>query len=468
MLRRLLLILLSSAILSPAFAIPPPENTPTIFVRGFDSSGATHTGVFGVDTYDATIANLIGTLGLPLSTTAPLALNQVAYADYYGDTPPPYYTSADVAQLNTITAQYGGGIPRYAFIIAKFAREVMRRTGTNKVNIFAVSMGGLVSRWMIEKDVDGIASSGKIARWIVVEGVVCGNWACSQAGGTIRDWIQSNYDLNSIDLTHMRYDWIDANLHNPHDTTACTFFSQFETHFWLPSSDALNSQALTYASLEPNDGVQLLRDTFFHNLTSPVMYLGRWPTRSAVHATHESSKQNLGIRAGIAANLTGRRRVTITLDQVYVINDHESSWLGDGEFVFGVKVTSPRALQQMGVSDPIQDLRSEDHNVDYVRIPEKTSTTLGLIWFDDLILPGETSLHLQSNVDQMNYDLVYGLTELASNSSEHLSDAVLDVSTLTSGTYPIATADWRGMVTVSILDYPAFETPSGVGNWEMY
>jgi hypothetical protein len=458
------------ALLAPvAFATAPPSHTATIVVRGFDSQGASRTGPFGVDLPDSTIAALAATVGLPTGDVAPAAPNQVAYTDYYGTAPPSYYTAQDNAELDAVTTQYGGGVPRYALIIAKFAKEVMRRSGAQQVNILGVSFGGLVSRWVIEHDVEGLASGGKIARWIVIEGVVAGNWAATNGGQALLDYLGNNFDLATIDLQHMNYAWVDANIHDPGSAVDNPLLGAIPVHFWIPSDDDYNSKALTAASLKPNDGVVLLRDGFFQSVTPQSRYQGLFPTLSAVHATHDSSRQNLGLRAGVAADLFGRRRVTITLTQAYLINDEESSGQEPAEVVFGVKVRSPRALADHGVADPVHELRHDDNNVPAIQLSQGTTSTINLAWFDDLILPGETQLRLDTNVDEIDFDPLYGITENPLAPDSPLADTTFFVSTGQSGTYQIATADWRGVVTVSVTDYPPFDPPpSSVGDWELY
>ncbi len=452
------------------FGGAPPSHTATIVVRGFDKDGASSHGVFGADTASPTVSKLAATIGLPTADLAPYAPNQVAFANYYGDTPPPYYTAQDITDVAAVTATYGGGIPRYALITAKYAKEVMRRSGAQQINLFGVSMGGLVSRWIVEKDVEGLVSSGKVARWIIVEGVVGGNWIASEGGSSLRDFMSETLDLDPIDLEHMTYGWIDTHLHNPHNEADNPLLGFIPIHIWIPSDDNYNSYALSLAAQKPNDGVQLLRDTFFHNLSAQSKYLGLWPTRSCAHATHQSSKDHKGLHIGVAADLLGRRRVTIRLSQVYIKNSKERSSLGDGEYVFGVSVYSPQAQAVYGVTEPIHEYRYDDTNFPYYRLAAQTTHTLEAVWFDDMILPGETRLVLQTNTKEIDYDFLYGISEDITNAYDDLADTTFSVSTETSGTYDFETADWRGRVTVEYTDYPPYDAPpSSVGDdWALY
>jgi hypothetical protein len=86
-----------------------------------------------------------------------------------------------------------------------------------------------------------------------------------------------------------------------------------------------------------------------------------------------------------------------------------------------------------------------------------------------MILPGETQLNLQTNVREIDYDFLYGVFEDITNAYDTLSNRALTVSTEVPGTYHITTSDWRGVVTVGITDYPAFDViPSSVKDWALY
>src|SRR4029434_1243068 len=95
---------------------------------------------------------------------ATLPPNAAADMIYYGDTPPPYYTDADMSELARVTTQWGGGVPRYALIVARYARELMRRSGARQVNIVSGSFGSLIPRLVIEDALCALARSGATPR----------------------------------------------------------------------------------------------------------------------------------------------------------------------------------------------------------------------------------------------------------------------------------------------------------------
>jgi len=447
-------------------ATAPPEQVATVVVHGFDPDGASGVGLFGADSSSDYISTMAGILGLPISLADPLARNQVAYTTYYGDTYPAYYTQQDKDEI----VAAGQGVPRYALIVAKYAEHVMQRSGAKQVNLLAVSFGGLISRYMIEKDLEGLASSGKIARWISIEGVVAGNWAATNGGQALKDYISQNYGTPMIDLEHMTYQWVEDNLHNPRTSSASPFFGEFPVHFWQACNDDANNKVLTGLSRKANDGVVLIEDAIFQTLPAGSKYLGLMPTVSAINATHEGTKSNTGIRAGIAAQLFGRKRVTITLTEVHIFESYETGFLGQGEYVFGARIFSPKANELYGITTNINVRRADNNSLDYLRLPVGSTVHPGLIWFDDMILPGETELRVESIVEEVDNNLIYGIAEVFSSDDIHqaMKNVTQVISTVTPATYTLTTDDWTGEITVSITDYPPFEDDSSVGDWDLY
>ena len=111
--------------------------------------------MFVEDEGDALLDSVAARAGSPVAGgEAALAPNVVAMTSYSGDTPPAYWTPADRALLDQVTAQWGGGVPRYALVVARYARHVLERSGAEQVNFVSASFGSLIVRWLIEKDVD--------------------------------------------------------------------------------------------------------------------------------------------------------------------------------------------------------------------------------------------------------------------------------------------------------------------------
>src|SRR5437773_4307823 len=116
---------------TPARAADDPSPTATIYVHGFELTGADRHGVFGDDIHSAMAESVAALCGAPTvgSAAGPLPADVVAGTTYYGDRAPSYYSAADRAELDRITAEWGGGVPRYAFIVARHAQRILTRSG---------------------------------------------------------------------------------------------------------------------------------------------------------------------------------------------------------------------------------------------------------------------------------------------------------------------------------------------------
>ena len=444
-----------------------PDCVATIIFHGIDSGGPSAEGVVGMDVQNDLVDEIAALLGKSTGMDDPSSPCQITMALYYGDTYPAYFTQEDRAEVDTITNQYGGGIPRYAAIMAKFCRHVMQRSGARQVNIIGVSMGAFVARWAIEKDYEKLASSGKIARYITIEGVVCGNWAATYAGDLI-SLVGGDYYMETIDIQQMNYNWFKANLHDPRTQMDNPVFADILVMHWASTNDAMYNRALTLSSVKPNDGICLYEDVYFHEVTARSGFFGQRPTLSHAYATHESIKKHSGIRAGLVAAATSTRRVRIILTDVRVTDLPEDSWQGNGEVVFGCSVFSPLAGSLYGTTDPINRIDHLGHTINPISLTEDERATINQVLFDDFVLPGEISLDLHFDVHEIDYDFIYDIFEDPLNKDQPLSSLSLAISVLEGGTYYHVSPAWDGHVTVEIIDYPAFESCQGRSGWCLY
>src|SRR5262245_2246323 len=324
-------LLVAALIAAPAHPVAAndPNRTVTIWVHGFDRAGVDRHGIYGDDLLLESVADSVAALGhLPVlrpPSPTPPPPNVVAATTYYGDHPPAYYLAPDVTDIDQVTARWGGGVPRYAMIVAKYARHLLERSGAQQVNFVSASFGSLVVRWLIEKDVEGLASQRKIARWLSAEGLLAGNWAAS------RDETASLLDLlgiGSVDLDHMSYGWIEANLHSPRTQADDPHYADILMGSLASTDDTDNNAALSLAMMgfgefAPNDGVQALPDATFQTVTSRSRLIGQPPTLSLFHVDHYGLQNHRGARAEVASFITQRRRVTVTMTSAQVFDLHE-------------------------------------------------------------------------------------------------------------------------------------------------
>jgi hypothetical protein len=445
--------------IAPAARAQDPNQTATIFVGGFAADGASRHGVFGVDGSESLLDSIAALVRVPVAHgEASLAADVAADMVYYGDTPPPYYTSVDTAELNRVTAQWGGGVPRYALIVAKYAREMMRRSGARQVNLVSGSFGSLIVRWMIEKDLESLASSGAIVRWLSVEGVLAGNWAAS------RNHLASLLDLVDplpIDVSHMNYDWVTANIHSPRNEFDSPLYAHMLVGSLASTDDgylngALSDLMVSEHAWQPNDGLQAVADATFENVTARSQYMGLPPTLGLLRCTHLDVQNNRGGWADVATFLTQRRRVAIVMTDATVKNLHEPFYLLPAEVVLESRVSSPAVAARWGIHDPLT-MREKEGAV----APMPLFYTAGEhqrfteLLYDGLVLPEETQLQLDLHAEEIDYDWRYGVFETVTQPYYgEMGSGTVMVSTTAPGTYTFSTSDWSCSVAVVTYDYP--------------
>ena len=466
--RGLVLLVLASGVAmvvaAPVAASHDPNRTATIYVHGFDRSGADRHGIYGGDIHEPVADSVAALLGLPTSTDSlgPLQSNVVAGTTYYGDLPPSYYSAADLAEIGQLTAQWGGGVPRYAYIVARYARHILERSGADQVNFVSASFGSLIVRWLIEKNVAGLAGEGRVARWLTVEGLVAGNWEASHPD------LVNLLDIvapEPIDVRHMAYGWIESNLHAPRLEADSPYYGgiligQVGSTDDSGNSGVLRDAMLAYNDYQPNDGVQALPDTRFQNVTAQSRFSGLPPTFGVFHADHLGLQDWRSAWAEAATFITASRRVTVTMTSARVSNLHEVhlpfwNWL-PAEVLFESRAYSPVAQTRWGITQPLSAYVKEG-----AAIPMRRYNTAGenqqfqYVLFDDLVLPGETQLRLDLRGVEVDFDPRYGVFETVQTPYyDDMGGGTVLVSTLQPGSYSFAVADWSCQLSVNVFDYP--------------
>ncbi|MCP4758881.1 MAG: hypothetical protein GY876_05375 [Planctomycetes bacterium] len=446
-----------------------PNRTATIYVHGFDPDGAEMTGVFGEDMSEPLLAVIADMAGIPLLGGDPLPINSVAGTTYYGDTPPDYYSAADIAELDAITAAWGGGMPRYAFIIAKYARNVMQRTGASQVNIVSASMGTYVARWLITHDSDGLASEGTIARWLSLEGVLAGHWAATN--DTLSD-LWDEYGTPSIDVDQMHYDWCNAQ-YGDRLTMDSALFGDILVGMEISTRDTegdLTNVMLLVNDFHANDGVVTAAEAWYHTVTPQSQFMGHEPTRTYFHVNHYELAEHSPGMAQIASFLTGTRRVRIELTDAQIQDMHEpDNWAWDwtpAEIVFTSSVIAPAADTLWGITEPVCD-RQADGVASPIHEVGSNGDSLqpDHLVYDDFPPPGETTLNVTVGAVEIDDDLRYGVFEpLIGDGWDELGEDTIAVNITTPGvTYQSINApDFSGTLRIEVIEYPFPELTNAV------
>ncbi len=440
-----------------------PDKTVTIYVHGFDPSGYRASGIFGEDTYEDFFDEIPTYIGLPTSAYAEdlNRSNLFTATTYYGDTPPAYYTQKDIEDLDAVTRQYGGGIPRYALIVAKFAKHLLQRTGAKQVNFISGSMGSLVVRWLIEKDSEGLASGQKIARWLSIEGVINGNYAASKS---ILFKLYDSVENLSIDIDHMKYGWIQRNLSNPRSLGQSPFYQNILVGFETSTNDSpkeglLTKIMLAHGQFQPNDGYQRAGDTAFSEILAPYRFHGENPTHTYLHETHLGVKKSPALWAEIANFLTSQKRVRITLLDAKVDDIKEKNhWYYKklpAEIIFESRVYSPALYLQWGISDPVCERLYAGGVPPIVKYRHKRETkAINQILFDDFVTPSEQSMTVSLDLKEIDGDLRYKVYESIKDRKYSNIGTLSFPVPLQAGVYPFLAAKFSGHVKVEIIEYP--------------
>ena len=433
-------------------AKPLPELI--VYIHGYNAKGVDKHQVYGALRSES-LTDAIARFG---SFTPLQSLDQhdfrygVAMTTYYGDTPPAYYSDADIAQIDAVTQRYGGGIPRYALIVAKFIRHTLTATGAAHVMLISGSMGSLVTRWMIEKNLENLAAEGRIAKWLSINGVIRGNYLSSQSD--LAKFVNA-VQPQPIDVKHMSYRWIETNLHDPKSVADAPFYKRIQIGEISSTRSGKPFGALLKD--KPNDGYQVVRDTYFKEVSPQARYHDLPPTHSYFHRGHIGIKEARGAWLAIYNFLTSKKRVRITLEAVTVDNLHEKRMplqhKTRSEIVFASSVVSPEALKSFGISDPVcrRTLTGGTLPVHHYTKAGETRLLSQTI-YDDFVLPSERSLDITLEGYELDDAIKYGIHELLLGGNERLGSVTMTLP-LQNGTYPFEAEEYRGTIKVEIIDY---------------
>lgn len=451
--RSFLPVLAAVFLMSTTVAAAPfnPETAVTVFVHGFDEGGWERTGVFGDDSWDGVLDNLILFCGLPTMMEDPSAPNQVASTTFYGDTPPDYYTQDDLDELDAITEEFGGGVPRYALIAAKYIRHVMERSGAESVNVIGASFGALVSRYMLAHDMENLASDAVVDRWLIYVGSLAGNFAASNI------WLVEYYeaifgDLGP-DIDHMNYEWVSENIWpDPWESGNPLLGGIIKFHF-MGSDHSGTFGALTLLSGGlGNDSTTLHRDGRFRYLEPPARFSGIYePTSSYYFAIHHELSEHVGVDVSTAWALLGPRRVKIDIKDVYIPCITEPAGEYPGEVVFQARFYSPCAYEAWGVDRAIDSRSMHDNNVEIYEWNSGEEKTINETIFYGPVSIDETYLFVNYSAVEVDWWPIKGIIDNFTQENDVLVSNVAEVP-LVSGEYMLPDTDVRLTIEVTVED----------------
>ena len=381
--------------------------------------------------------------------------NIISAPAFYGDEAPNYYDQEDIDDVEKITKKYGGGVPRYALIVAKFSKFVLESTGADKINIVSVSMGSLMTRWMIEKDLEHLASEGKISKWLTIQGVIRGNYALSNVDN---DSLLNIFFENSPDTDHMKYGWIEKHLTPQRAILKSPYYrdilvGQMSLTDGSKTNSLLKYVLPLYGGFQPSDGVQLLKDTYFESVdknNSQIL------SHTLLHHDHLGLRHRAEVFANISSFLKAKRRVRVTLVDATVRDLHEEISRSDvgSEIVFESHIFSEEVQKKWELTDAIDERTFESGALKiYNLLEEEQSYQLNQILFDSFVLPSEHQLIVKIEGHEIDSSSLYSIKE----SNRHLDVDSLGESETTiplkKGLYAVEAEDWSGHIKVDVLEF---------------
>ena len=452
---RFIIIFMGLAMLiAPTVTAWENDTTISVLVDGwYSDSNGSHTGIFGIASPHKIVHRVASMLHIPDGSEVPEAPNQFVKVRYGGDTAPSYYTPEDTAEVTAAP----NGVPRYALVVAKFIKHRLTITGAKHVNLFGFSFGGMISRYVIEKDLEGLASQGRFIRWMSLEGVVAGAFVANLASDPdLQKFALEVLGMDISSTTTMTYKWVTENVNDPRRETQCRFFKNILMGHQISSRDSLGSQLLTSVTLRPNDGVLLVEDMAFRRVPLSCCFHDKAPMKAFCNTNHISSKEDAIFLPGIAAFMSGSKRVTIRIKKAQAVDFKENYfWGGPGEVTFDAKVYSPYAAEKWQIKEDIARVSFENHTAEVLTLEAGKTKEVDAVIYDWLIMPAEKSLKLELAATEIDWDYVYNIKEDLFHPSEKLGQAQIDIPLTDTGkqTFHIQTPCWQVWLEVSIYDY---------------
>jgi len=436
------------------------SKTVTLYIHGYRQKGFEKEGDYGRGWYNTFYDNLKEFTQLPSidyedinSFDKDNFYNFLTSIDYYGQTMPSYYDQEDSDEIEEVNQKYGGGIPKYALIVAKYIKYIIDKTEAQKVNIVSVSMGSLVTRWMIEKNLENLSSDKKIEKWISVEGVIRGNYALSQVDNSS---ILNLFFTHSPETEQMKYDWIKENLNpNPNEMNSPYYdnilVGQISLTDGTKSNSLLKYVLPLYGGFQPNDGMQILQDTYFDPIKNSIQI----PTHTILHGDHIDIKNNKGAFANIASFLEPKKRVRLTLIDTTVTDIHEdiSSRNRGSEIIFESRIFSEEANQRWNVDEAI-DERLFDSGALKIHNYDEAGVTYSLdeMIFNSFVSKDEKELSVSIESYEIDRSSIYNINETNKVSKKESLGEATQIVPLKNGTYDISAQDWSGKIKVEVLE----------------
>jgi hypothetical protein len=380
---------------------------------------------------------------VPDYRTAPEAPNQMVGVEYYGALAPEWMSEADAALVESFDWRTEQALHRYALVVAKFIRWRAELVGATDVNLLCHSMGCHITRYLLENDIEGVASSGLVARWTTIAGVIAGaRLARLFDNPTVRE-VAPVIGINSWDFVHMHPDYVrDNSAVWDHDVRRADnpLLAGLAVHHVVATDPRVSETAnivrlldLNNPDDEPNDGIVYSLDEYFHdqdeaNRVTAVSGARLAPTRSYRNRDHFLVKEEPGTGILIAASLYHSRRVRIALTRLELLDDLESHRPFDGrtgtepaEIAVRTEVRfNPYVLDTFGVDAVVAEQAVEDRSPELTRASQGSTRTLDYVLFEGPVFDDMDALYLTAELLEVDWYPRFEVVEWAADVHERL------------------------------------------------
>lgn len=456
---------------------PTDPDTITVYVHGFEMVSESDAAgmVYGQD-HGCGLLRHAQPYGLdrPCSDTpeGATARDQLASVEYYGRIPADWMTPQDVAEIESLPPVAETALPRYARIVARFIRHKLAVTGARQANVVCHSMGCLITRYIIEHDLDALASESRIPRFVTMAGALAGSRLAALYDNPDLVGIVGSLGLDFADFVLLQPDvitdrWVtwdhrrfEANhpyyggiqIHHVSGT-----FPNLEEAMNVAVLDVMNPEDLA------NDGVLYLDDTYFHAMAPQARYRAADgalvpSTRSLLVVEHNQMKRDGSPGMTGAAALLGSRRVILKLAELELFDDGESHGAFDGQHGESPAEIAPEVVVRydpyvtdtFGLPSTAHEDRVARRSAQVVSLPAGKVVQPDLQLFSGPVFDGMDSMHVAVDLIEVDWYPRRGVREWTAGANQSLGSHAAQVP-LVDGEFAFRNDKVRARFTVDVV-----------------
>ncbi len=398
--------------------------TLTIWVHGFgmNAFGSLDKVVYGSERGCSQFLKFLNEYGenrpcadTPEGAASPI---QLSAPEYYGGTPAPWLTPADIAEIDAFPYDTSAAAERYARVIAKFIKWKLASTGAKHVNLACHSMGCMLTRMVLERDLEGLVSDGRIARWFTFSGAIAGARIARLYDNPTVQQYANLLMMGQADFLILNPDFVIDNAayydHKSQQGNSPRYRHIFVQHMGgtlpqmnLPGvlkafsfADVLNPDIL------PDDGVLFVDDMYFHSQAEGAQFVTKdgTPVASSL-ALANFDHQDMTYAAPVAmvgaAAFFHHRKVVITLDQVQLTKDPQ--WQNPANIELELEVRFPWVNATYGKDVLAHATRVSERTAPWWTQKEGETAHPGTLLWGGPVFDQMDAIHLDLKVVETRY-----------------------------------------------------------------